>query len=87
MSVEENKAKELVDKFIGSIPHWGGDPTQAKQINTGYAKRCALIAIEEIIKVVPFVDKKHAETIEQYRAAGNQFLSYWYKVKDEIQKL
>jgi hypothetical protein len=72
----KQKAKELVDKF------W--DELEIGFIN---AKKCALIAVDEIIKVCPYIDLKVRETEDQLSAFDFQFVSYWQEVKNEIQKL
>lgn len=86
----EEKAKELVESFAETIPAiitYEDEHTVLQERNWPIAKECALIAVEEIQKVVPFVNKRQAGTVSQeYRASENQFLSYWYKVKDEIKK-
>ncbi len=51
------------------------------------AKQCALIAVDEAIRVCPFIDEKIRETEEQLSAFEFQFVSYWQQVKTEITKL
>jgi hypothetical protein len=59
----KEKAQELIDKFRIS-----------KAITESYAKECALIAVDEILKIC--VD-----------SLGLTELDYWQDVKEEIQKL
>ena len=62
----KEKAKELIDKFM---PHSSGDS------NNNETKECALIAIDEIMKVVSFYNDTQAEYY------------YWEEVQEEIEKL
>lgn len=57
------------------------------EVSMAQAKQCALIAVDEIIKVCPYYSKKGAETIEQLRANDYEFITYWEEVKEEIKKL
>jgi hypothetical protein len=60
----KQKAIELVNKYYNYLPQW---------VNTTDAKLCALIAVDEILKIT-WVDK--FLTVEEY----------WQEVKQEIQK-
>jgi len=71
----KEKAKDLFDKFCSIT----GLFTEAKQ--------CALIAVDEIIRVCPYFDLKIRETEDQLSAFDFQFVSYWQEVKTEIEKL
>jgi hypothetical protein len=51
------------------------------------SKQCALIAIDEIMKVCPYIDLKIRETEDQLSAFDFQFVSYWEEIKKEIKKL
>ncbi len=51
------------------------------------AKQCALIAVDEIIKVCPYIRQKDWETLEQLNAANIYFVEFWQEVKQEIEKL
>jgi len=46
--------------------------------------QCALIAVDEIIKICPYISKDACDTIEQLKAPDVQFISYWEEVKQEI---
>jgi hypothetical protein len=63
----KEKAKELVDKFIQYT-----DTSEWTNIEYVYAKQCALIAVDEILKV-----------IEELRTE----VLYWQEVKTEIEAL
>ena len=59
------KAEELVQKYYDLIH---------PKVNSYYqAKQCALIAVDEIIKVL--------------NSDINPLVNYWYEVKQEIEKL
>ena len=68
----KEKAQELVDKFRNEITSFLGD--NMKKIN---AKKCALIAVDEILFVLEFnLDFKMERSI-----------AYYLEVKQEIQNL
>jgi hypothetical protein len=69
----KEKAKEIVYKFYGEIKYMER------------AKRCALIAVDEILKVAaPYIDKHESYYQE---LDDNQTQVYWQEVKQEIEKL
>ncbi|PCJ57947.1 MAG: hypothetical protein COA65_08790 [Rhodospirillaceae bacterium] len=68
---EKEKAKELYFAFDKYTYHGRVSLEENKES----AKQCALIAVEEIIKVVPM-----------YTGNLNPNWKYWEKVKDEINK-
>jgi hypothetical protein len=59
-------AEELVDKFIQYTP-------ADSEFEYPYAKQCALIAVDEILKV-----------LSKY---GTKEYEYWEEVKNKLQKL
>jgi hypothetical protein len=67
----KEKAEELFNKYATYVVMWAGD------INTTHqnCKQCALIAVDEILKVVSFYNDSQAEVI------------YFKEVKQEIEKL
>ena len=65
----KEKAQELVDKFRTEILSFLGD-----RIKDQNAKRCALVAVDEILNINS-VDKDFSLSF------------YWQDVKDEIQNL
>ena len=69
----EEKAEELFNKFRNEITSFLGD--NMKKIN---AKKCALIAVDELIKIHYLLTTTH-ET--------SPSISYWKEVKKEIQNL
>ncbi|WP_296683397.1 hypothetical protein [Flavobacterium sp.] len=74
----KEKAEELVEKFDELLTYL---ESKTK------TKKCALIAVDEIIRVCPYFDLKIRETDDQLSAFDFQFISYWQEVKQEIEKL
>jgi len=60
----QEKAKELVDKF-----------SNIALLDSYEAKLCALIAVDEILKVASFYNDSQAE------------VTYWEEVKQEIEQI
>jgi hypothetical protein len=82
----KEKAEELFVKFnkdglykISSIIN--------RHIRKEIIKQCALIAVNEVIKVCPYFDEKKRDTEDQFSAFDFQFVSYWQEVKHEINQL
>lgn len=79
----KEKAKELVDKYRNV--RW--------DIDTNTAKRCSLIAVDEIInseKLEYLFSKDEINNMEftsDSRWINERFTDYWQKVKEEIEKL
>ena len=71
----KKKAKELVDKYMNQL-------SQGLMIKD--AKKCAIIAIDEIMTFVPYQDYK--ETISPYDDAELS-MDYWQEVKDAVSLL
>ena len=69
----EEKAKELIEKYADSLPSIFYNVVEAKNYHS--AKRCALIAVAEIIK--------EYNTFFQ----SNYNKSYWEVVKQEIERV
>ena len=81
----KEKAKELFTSYLILFPEFYND------LEYGYndvkAKQCALIAVDEIIKVCPYISKNNCTSLEQVRADEIEFSEYWQEVKQEIEKL
>lgn len=73
----KEKAERLVNKF-----YIEGDMLKESH-SYRLAKKCALIAVDEIMN---FMEKDDKESETCYWA-NHPTLSYWYKVKEEIEKL
>jgi len=76
MTQEQEKARELVDKFAEIIPIEDAEhgETESYFIQYEKAKQCALIAVDEIIgysRMHGFIG----------------LTEYWHEVKNEIEKL
>jgi hypothetical protein len=73
----KEKAKELVLKYEEYF----------NNIYTNYkAIKCALIAVDEIIKCNPTNPKKW-DYVENYTIMVDAEINYWQEVKQEIEKL
>ena len=68
----KEKAKELIDKFSPLAKNW--DCYNDEPLEENNAKQCAIIALDEIMKI-----------FSEFNPWGG--LDYWYKVKQEIEKL
>ena len=67
-----NKYKPYVYPYVGSS-YLTGDEYPEQILS--YAKKCALIAVDEILKVASFYNDSQAE------------VTYWQEVKQEIENL
>jgi hypothetical protein len=74
----KEKAKNLYDEFHSVLPSYNDEG----QLEHELAKRCALIAVDEIIEQCEF-DVIHDIGNERYIDK----LNYWDEVKQEIEKL
>jgi hypothetical protein len=80
----KEKAKELVDKYLNTIIHFPYiDTEDGNCIGTGYmthqsAIRCALIACDELIKVLHIADTAYNMV---------EHIQYFQQVKEEINLL
>jgi hypothetical protein len=77
----EEKAKELFNKYCYAIRTEETD--SGYFTNVIYAKQCAIIAVDEIIKQWEYIDVYLADVLGEL----NPNLKYWYEVKQEIEKL
>jgi hypothetical protein len=69
----KEKAKELVDKYNSLQVNFFGD----QDPSYGYAKQCALIAVEEILD--SYTNEKSNGFI-----ISDKIIPYWEEVKQEI---
>jgi hypothetical protein len=77
----KEKAFELVDTYKFVL--WSEDTQCGEEILcTGIAKRCALIAVDEMILVLPFTNTN--STLNEYAIHLQKYLE---QVKHEIEKL
>jgi hypothetical protein len=70
----KEKAVELYNKY----EQLGKDFTRGVSM-AEFAKQCALIAVDEVIKAIP--------DASDYDSSYNHELVYWQLVKEEIEKL
>lgn len=75
----KEKAEELVNKFIPHTLVFNDGWLEAKD----EAKQCALIAVDEILNVLP--QHEYLEDRGEYHE--NRERLYWKEVKQEIEKL
>ena len=72
----KQKAEQLVDKYLDEIPANTNTEFNAfAELDLSCSKRCALIAVDEIIQALDDV------------LFPNPFRQYWEEVKKEIEKL
>ena len=74
----KEKAEQLVDKFRSNIISFLSDNMKDQN-----AKQCALIAVEEIEQAL--TDYGRGDSLE-LQNMDSEF-RYWWKVKEEIEKL
>lgn len=79
----KEKAQELVDKFYQTTPNetWIDEPLgefMKTYTAWGQAKQCALIAVDELIKIHYLLTTTHDTSPS---------INYWKAVKQEIQNL
>jgi hypothetical protein len=72
----KEKAAELFNKFENTLP-------DAVEVSKQHIVDCALIAVDEILKVVNDIWMDSFTTGE----SDNKFYNYWQEVKQEIEKL
>jgi hypothetical protein len=74
----KEKAKELFERFRSEIISFLSDNMKDEN-----AKRCALIAVDEILKIIP--QNEYMEDRGEFNE--NRELIYWKEVKQEIENL
>ena len=83
----KKKAKELVNKIKKIKIFISQEPTDIEstmeRIDNDAIKECALIAVDEILKILP--QSEYLEDRGEYDE--NRELIYWKQVKQEIEKL
>ena len=77
----KEKARKLVQTFYISLPNNGGF-TGLNNVNSRWdeGKKCALIAVDELIRVTPWGIDIDNEIADKYK-------EFYIKVKQEIEKL
>lgn len=68
---EAEKAKELIDKFLGIVRH----PVRIDEQDMIDAKQCAVICCDEIQKLIPM-----------YKGELNPDYTFWQQVKNNLTK-
>jgi hypothetical protein len=74
----KEKAQQLINAFVPHVRWKMGQEDVLKR-----AKECALIAVDEILSVLP--QQEYLEDRGEY--SENRERTYWQQVKQEIEKL
>lgn len=88
----QEKAEELMNEFINYVDCYINEEYSPRKQNE-FQKKCALIAVDEIIAAIPFepsdVDwEKYLDAIMYgYQEKFEKAFIYWEEVKQEINKL
>ena len=77
MTAEQQKAKELIEKFNSLLPYYTHND------NTNTAKQCAILCVDEIINASPTNPLK-GSYIELYSDMIDESIVFWQTVKQEI---
>ena len=81
----KEKAKELIDIYKKQVSMTIKDYSLVcKVLDIDMAKQCALIAVDEILKINAIKD---IFVYEHYKNDYQSLYKYWEEVKQEIQKL
>ena len=86
----KEKAKDIIQKFIRySEKDISGEYESYYLTKLSSAKQCALIAVDEILKLGlhEVGDYKDAQTSTDDFSSATWYISYWLEVKEEIEKL
>ena len=67
----KEKAQELIENYTNAYPTY-----TSNRLNLHQAKRCALIAVNEVI-----------EALHEHHWQNRLIIDYWTQVKQEIEKL
>ena len=74
----KEKAKELICKFeILESPCFNGNIVELEQIGYNTGKKCALVAVDELIKIHYLLTTTHDTSPS---------INYWKEVKQELEK-
>jgi hypothetical protein len=79
------KAKELINLFyqpLGTIK-CGANSDEMWE----YGKKSALVLVNELIKICPYISTSNCSTEAEVNADVSQFVSYWEGIKEEINNL
>ena len=85
-----NKAEELFNKYYNFVSGWTTTKVsdiaisanyEGEEMRIGRAKQCALIAVNEIIDEIK--NDKRIDWLHE-RKGGEEFLIYWYAVRDYL---
>jgi len=77
----KEKAQNLFNKIYEVEDTLGNYPMCVET-----AKKCALITVDEIIKVCPYLDSSNRVDLNELDAPIEQYVSFWEEVQIEIQR-
>ena len=83
MMTEEDKAKELVERFSNITRPMSRNNTLEIHIHPEHAKQSALLCVDEIISCTPSVNGRPPN----YQDINKGTKEYWQEVKQKINKL
>ena len=89
MMTPKDKSIELIEKFEPYVEYQGDDCFTEREKMLINAKRCALIAVDELINTEYQTVSKLLDVIQKnkIRLVISLNKDYWQEVKQEIQKL
>lgn len=83
MTLEKQKAIELVEKFGDTTDNWGTYNLGKRQ-----AKQCAIICVDEILEILSKLHKPEYTTFAiNDNIDGYELEDFYEKIKQEIQNL
>ncbi len=74
----KEKANELIENYRNAYPTY-----TSNRLNIHQAKRCALIAVDEILNL----DLHNVGDYKDFDTPSEWYISYWMEIKEEIEKL
>lgn len=80
----KEQAEGLIDKMKCVIENSGLNAMFDYSDYKKAAIKCALLTVNELIKIAPYQDKDKADTVEQLRASDAYFMKYWEQVEIEL---
>jgi len=77
----KEKAEELISKYLSNQNEWYLE-NLVDGLRISHAKKCALIAVDEIYKLTLNI----GQHLEEFEDKANYY-SYWEEVKQELEQL
>lgn len=89
MNEAKEKAKELIEKFglllTFNLAKTSMSDEEYVEGIIPLARQSASMAVDEIMKVCPYINSEKRGDVERVRAPLSYFTSYWQQVKTEIE--